>query len=99
MMIRPAKTLQAIALAALAALPCWRAAAGPAEAAHDLIQRTVPARADAFAVELIPAAAGQDVFEIESRDGKIVLRGNNGIAIASALKRYLADYCHADPGW
>jgi len=68
-------------------------------AARSLIARILPQQAESFVVETIPAAAGQDVFEIESRGGKIVLRGNNGVSIASALKRYVADYCQADPGW
>jgi alpha-N-acetylglucosaminidase len=68
-------------------------------AARDLLARIVPQQAKFFIVEIIPAENGQDVFEIESRDGRIILRGDNGVAIASALKRYLADYCHADPGW
>ena len=64
-----------------------------------LVARVVPAAAASLVCERIAAANGKDVFEIESRDGKIVLRGNNGVAVASALKRYLADYCHADPAW
>lgn len=64
-----------------------------------LVARIVSDHAENFACETIPAADGNDVFEIESCSGTIVLRGNNGVAIASALKRYLADYCHADPGW
>ena len=80
-----------------ASLPA--AETGAAVAARGLVARIVPAAADHFVTEAIPAENGQDVFEIESRAGKIVLRGNNGVVIASALKRYLADYCHADPGW
>jgi len=68
-------------------------------AARGLIARIVPRQAASFVVETISSDHGQDVLEIESRDGKIVLRGNNGVSVASALKRYLADYCHADPGW
>jgi alpha-N-acetylglucosaminidase len=69
-------------------------------ASLDLIRRTLPDKADRFIVESIPAAeSGRDVFEIESRDGRIVLRGNNGLSVASALKRYLQEFCHADPAW
>ena len=64
------------------------------EAARELVRRLLPARADAFVLEWIPADQGRDVFEIESRDGKIVLRGNHGVAIASALNWYLKYYCH-----
>lgn len=85
--------------AALLGASLYWANADAQSAARDLIGRIVPKEAGSFVIETIPAENGQDVFEIESRDGKIVLRGNNGVSIASALKRYLADYCHADPGW
>jgi alpha-N-acetylglucosaminidase len=59
----------------------------------------VPAHAAQFVVESIPADAGRDVFELEAQQGKIVLRGNNGVSIASALNRYLVDYAHAHVSW
>ncbi len=69
-----------------------RSAASPVQAAHELVQRIAPSKA--FVVELIPADAGRDVFEIESQGDKIILRGNNGVAVASALNWYLKYYCH-----
>ena len=68
-------------------------------AAHSLIGRLIPEAANQFVVETIPADNSQDVFEIESRDGKIVLRGNNGVSIASALNLYLKQFCHCDISW
>jgi alpha-N-acetylglucosaminidase len=71
-----------------------------AEAAGGLIQRLLPPNAAAqFMVEQIPPSGSSDVFEIESRGGRIILRGDNGVAIASALNRYLEDYCHCDISW
>lgn len=70
-----------------------------APAARALIERIVPKQAKQFVVETISATNGQDVFEIESRDGKIILRGNNGVSIASALNRYLKEFCHCDVSW
>ena len=32
-------------------------------------------------------------FEIESADGKIILRGNNGVSLASAYGYYLREFC------
>jgi len=57
--------------------------------AHDLIERILPGRSGGFALETIPADQGRDVFEIESRAGKIILRGNNGVSLASAFNWYL----------
>ena len=65
----------------------------------DLIKRVLPARSSSFVVEEMDAAAGKDVFELESRGSKIVLRGNNGVAIASALYYYLTEYCHCQITW
>jgi alpha-N-acetylglucosaminidase len=84
-------------LAILLAVPC--ALAGPEDAGRGVIERRLPAQAGRFAVEPIPAEGGRDVFEVESRDGKIVLRGNDGVAIASALNRYLKSFCHANISW
>jgi alpha-N-acetylglucosaminidase len=75
------------------------AAVGQEQQAAALVRRWLPAQADRFACEAIPADNGRDVFEIESRDGKVVLRGNNGVSIASALNRYLKDFCHCDISW
>jgi alpha-N-acetylglucosaminidase len=84
----------AISLAVLlAAAPGSRAAAADElAAAKALIARVVPGQAASFVVERIPSAAGRDVFEIESRGGRIVLRGSSGVAIASALNRYLEEF-------
>ncbi|MBA2627291.1 MAG: alpha-N-acetylglucosaminidase [Gemmatimonadales bacterium] len=58
-------------------------------AAHALIARVIPGRARDFSIEAIPADSGFDTFEVESRSGRIVLRGSSGVAIASALNWYL----------
>ena len=68
-------------------------------AAGGLIKRVVPKQAKQFMVETIPATNGQDVFEVESRGGKIVLRGNDGVSIASALNWYSQKECHCDISW
>ena len=70
---------------------CHAASPTPTEiAASALVQRVVAGQAAKFSVEEISPAEGKDVFEIEDgTDGKIVLRGNNGVSIASALGHYL----------
>jgi alpha-N-acetylglucosaminidase len=69
------------------------------KASYGLIQRVVPKQASWFVVEPLSAENGKDVFEIESRAGKIVLRGNNGTSVASALYHYLTEYCHCQITW
>ena len=73
--------------------------AAPEEAAQQLARRVVPALGGQLTFEAIPSDHGRDVFEIESRGGKIVLRGNNGVAMASALNRYLEEFEGAEISW
>ncbi|MDP9043149.1 MAG: alpha-N-acetylglucosaminidase, partial [Bacteroidota bacterium] len=70
-----------------------------ANASLALIHRVIPDQAVSFVVEELPARESQDVFEIESRNNKIVLRGNNGVAVASALYYYLTHFCHCQITW
>ncbi len=65
------------------------------EAAQGVLSRLLPKEAEHFVFEQIPADNGRDVFEIESRDGKIILRGSNGVSACSALNWYLKYYCKA----
>ncbi len=62
-------------------------------AVRGLLERLLPGEAEGFACEVIPAEGDRDVFEIESRADKVVLRGNNGVSLASALQWYLKYYC------
>jgi alpha-N-acetylglucosaminidase len=67
--------------------------------ATDLIWRLLPKHASDFKVETINSVNGYDIFEIETVDSKIALRGNNGGAIASALYYYLTEYAHCQITW
>ena len=69
-------------------------AAAPEEAARGVLQRLLPDAADQFVLASIPADEGRDVFEIESRDGRIVVRGSSGVAISSGVNWYLKHYCN-----
>ena len=55
------------------------------KASEALIKRVIPEKAASFKVETIQAEDGKDRFEIESKGSKIILRGNNGVSVASAL--------------
>ena len=54
-----------------------------------------------FEYEAIPQDNGQDVFEVDaSSDGsKPVLRGNNGVSLASGLNAYLKYLCNCSISW
>ncbi|MBB6002738.1 alpha-N-acetylglucosaminidase [Arcicella rosea] len=67
--------------------------------AQALIGRVIPQKAQFFVVEALESTAPKDLFEIESKNQKIILRGNNGVAVASALYYYLTEYCHCQITW
>jgi len=66
----------------------------PAEAAaHALAGRLLPDHAESFVFEEIAPQDGRDVFEVEGRGGRIVVRGSSGVAMASGLNWYLKNVC------
>lgn len=92
----PERPVIAAALVDAATVP----EADAATAARALIRRVLGARADAFTVEIIPAAeGGKNVFELASVGGKIRLRGDTGVSVASALNHYLKHHAHAHLSW
>jgi alpha-N-acetylglucosaminidase len=74
-------------------------AAGSKQAVYDLIARILPGKADKFEIAFIAKENDKDVFELESANGKIILQGNNGVAVASAFNYYLKNYAHCDISW
>ena len=64
------------------------------QAALGLLGRLLPAYVDQFEMEMVSPENGYDVFEIESKNNKIILRGSSGVALASALNFYLKNNCH-----
>ncbi len=68
-------------------------------AATGLAERVLGADSGMFTFELIPPDDGRDVFELLSRDGKIVIRGNSGVAMATGLNWYLKYYCKSNVSW
>jgi alpha-N-acetylglucosaminidase len=67
-----------------------------ATAAAALVRRVLPHQASQFLLETIPKDEGRDAFEVESRNGRVVLRGSNGVAQASALNWYLENVAHVN---
>ena len=58
------------------------------QAAYDLIERVTPGYGNQFQLELIDSENGKDVYEIGSQNGKVLLRGNNPVALATASVSY-----------
>ena len=89
----------ALVCVALASCAAGAAVGSAPQAARALAERVLAGRASGFTFEAIPAGGGQDVFEIESRGGKVVIRGNTGVAMAMGLKWYLKHSCHHHVSW
>ena len=69
-------------------------------AVNDLIDRVTSGRSSEFVVHLLPARQDSlDFFEFGTENGKIMLGGNNGVSIASALGHYLREYCGYHLSW
>ncbi|MFD1630422.1 alpha-N-acetylglucosaminidase [Pseudopedobacter beijingensis] len=67
--------------------------------ANALIKRILKEKATSFITELIPAENGKDVFEIESINDKIILRGSNALSVAGALNHYLKYIANCSITW
>jgi alpha-N-acetylglucosaminidase len=68
-------------------------------AMNEMAKRLFADRSVDFIFERIPSDHGKDVFEIESKNQKIVVRGNNGVSMARGLSWYLKYYCHQNVAW
>lgn len=65
-----------------------------------IVERLAPAYADNITFEQIESPSGKDLFELQmASDGKIVVRGNNSIAMAVGLNHYLKYHCKTSVSW
>ena len=74
----------------------------PVTAIEGLVSRILGEKYVAeFVYEVIPpdSVSGHDIFEIDATTKKPVLRGNNGVALASALNFYLKYNCNCSISW
>jgi len=65
----------------------------------EMASRLFGDRSSDFIFETIPSGSGKDVFELESRGHKIIIRGNTGVSMARGLNWYLKYYCHQNVAW
>ena len=69
---------------------------GQERSAAALVDRITSGRSSAFDIRIEPVQIdGRDWFAFYAENGKIVLEGNDGVSVASALNAYLKQYC----GW
>ncbi len=69
-------------------------------AAEQLIERVVREHAGDFEVVITPEQKdGKDWFSYSRKNGKILLEGNDGVSVASALNAYLKAECGWHKSW
>ncbi len=68
------------------------------DAARGVIKRICPERHREFKLEQI-RNVDKDVFEIETRGGKVIIRGSNAVSICSGFNWYLKHYCKCSVSW
>jgi len=64
------------------------------QAVADLAQRIAPWLAPNLELKLIPRDGNHSVFELETANGKLVVRASDGSSAAMGLNWYLKYYCH-----
>ncbi len=61
------------------------------------VQRVAPSLGPILHLEQIPSDNGMDTWDVECAPGRVILRGNNAIAIAGALTHYLRHVGGVEP--
>lgn len=69
------------------------------ESVSRLIDRILPGHGPEFVLETIAPPQGQNVFELEGRDGRIVVRGDGPLSQAVAFHYYLKHYARISVSW
>jgi alpha-N-acetylglucosaminidase len=67
--------------------------------AQGVVKRLLGARANGFKLELIPSENGHDVFEVEGKNGTVVVRGTSAIALTRGVYHYLRYATHSQVTW
>lgn len=66
---------------------------------YELIERILPGKSSQFIIDDIVDKEGNEVFELSSKDGKILIKGTNDLAITKGFNWYLNNYCNTRVSW
>ena len=88
------KKIIVLAVFALALMSCTDP---DVKSVRELARRVVPGSAGGFEFECAPADS--DYFAISSAGGKVHIKGNNAVSMATGLNYYLKYICNVDYGW
>lgn len=59
----------------------------------DLVKRILPGYEDKFSFELLNSEVNRNIFEISSKNGKVLIKGDSPVSVACGLNWYLKYYC------
>ncbi len=74
------------------------AGASEVKSMRALLNRILPEHQQYFTIKQLPNK-GEDYFILSSKNGKIVIGGNNANSMAVGLNHYLRYYCNVSIGW
>ena len=66
---------------------------------YQFIERIVPGRSAQFVIGELKGVGDREMFEVSGKDGKIVIKGTGGLAVAKGFGWYLNNYCHTKVSW
>jgi len=66
---------------------------------YQLIDRILPGKTSEFVIEDIATKNGKEVFELSSKEEKIIIKGSSKLAMAKAFNWYLNNYCRTRVSW
>jgi alpha-N-acetylglucosaminidase len=69
------------------------------QSTYQLIERILPGKSSRFIIGELKKKDSKDAFELSGKNGKIVIRGTNELAIAKGFSWYLNNYCHSRVSW
>ncbi len=65
---------------------------------EQLVQRLLPGQSDKF-VFSIDTKSKNKFYRISSKNGRVYIKGDSPVSIASGLHRYMREYLHAEVSW
>ena len=72
----------------------------PISGVQALLERVLPSSlANSFELQIIPKVNNSDVMQLSSSGRNVVLRGSDGVSLASALNWYLNDWLNVTFDW
>lgn len=92
------KRMHLFLLTACLLVPFSSQAASSVKSAQALLRRIAPAWTDKVVFEELKTA-DSDVFELDWRNGQLVVRGNSANSMAVGLNHYLKYYCNTSVSW